>query len=147
MKAHAGTTQERATTAALAAEATLDHATRSMGSGSHRLRVRLLGSLVLAGFAGVAAAAPQSFSVELVEGRVKGIDTLKVRRGDPVQVRFSSDRPIVLHLHGYNIDAKVVPPAPATMTFKADLAGRFPVHEHREGPGNHRATMFIEVHP
>lgn len=94
----------------------------------------------------VAAASP-SFSVELAGGRVKGEETLKVRRGDQVQVRIRSDRPVVLHLHGYDIDARVAPPAPALLTFKADLAGRFPVHEHREGAGNHRAVMFIEVHP
>jgi len=94
-----------------------------------------------------AASAALSFSVELADGRVQGDDTLKVRRGDQVQVRIRSDRPLVLHLHGYDIDTKVVPTAPALMTFKADLAGRFPVHEHRAGAGNHRAVMYIEVHP
>jgi hypothetical protein len=33
------------------------------------------------------------------------------------------------------------------LTFKADMAGRFPMHEHREGAGNHRAVLFIEVYP
>jgi hypothetical protein len=70
-----------------------------------------------------------------------------VRKGDQVQVRFTSDKPIVLHLHGYDIQARVAPPAAAVLTFKADVAGRFPVHEHRHGAGNHRAVMFIEVHP
>ena len=113
----------------------------------NRLRLRLFASLALAAIAGAAAAASQSFSVDIAGGRAKGEETLKVRKGDQVQVRFKSDRPIVLHLHGYNINAKVAPPAPAEMTFKADLAGRFPVHEHREGAGHHRAVLFIEVHP
>jgi FtsP/CotA-like multicopper oxidase with cupredoxin domain len=117
---------------------------------TRRLRPRLiaLALVALATIAGVAAAAStQSFSVELRGGRAKGDDTLKVRQGDQVQVRFSSDQPVVLHLHGYDIDAKVTPPTPALMSFKANLAGRFPVHEHREGAGNHRAVLFIEVHP
>ncbi|NUZ07363.1 hypothetical protein [Piscinibacter koreensis] len=114
---------------------------------SRRSSLRVLASFVLVAVTGIAAAATQSFSVELAGGRVKGSDTLKVRQGEQVEVRFSSDRPIVLHLHGYNIEAKVVPPAPAVLAFKANVAGRFPVHEHREGPGNHRATLFIEVHP
>ena len=115
---------------------------------TNRLRPRLIALVALAPIAGLAAAAsPKSFSVELAGGRVKGEDTLKVRQGDQVQVRFSSDRPMVLHLHGYNITARVVPPAPAVMTFKATLAGRFPVHEHRQGAGHHRAVLFIEVHP
>ncbi|NML44240.1 hypothetical protein HHL11_10800 [Ramlibacter sp. G-1-2-2] len=114
----------------------------------HRSRLRLLACLALAPLAGAAvAASSQSFSVELAGGRVKGEDTLKVQQGDQVQLRISSDRPVELHLHGYDIDAKVAPPAVATMTFKASLAGRFPVHEHREGAGNHRAVLFIEVRP
>ncbi len=115
---------------------------------TNRLRLRLIALVALASIAGAAAAATsQSFSVELAGGRVKGEETLKVRQGDQVQVRISSDRPVVLHLHGYDIDTKVAPPAPALLTFKASLPGRFPVHEHREGAGNHRAVLFIEVHP
>jgi FtsP/CotA-like multicopper oxidase with cupredoxin domain len=115
---------------------------------THRLRPRLIALLALATIAGAAAAAsPKSFSVEIAGGRVKGEETLKVRQGDQVQVRFTSDQPVVLHLHGYDIDARVAPPAPALMAFTARLAGRFPVHEHRHGPGNHRAVLFIEVHP
>jgi hypothetical protein len=115
---------------------------------TNRSRLRLIAALALATIAGAAAAAPApSFSVELAGGRIKGDDTLKVHQGEQVQVRINSDRPMVLHLHGYDIDAKVAPGAPALMSFKANLAGRFPVHEHREGAGNHRAVLFIEVHP
>jgi hypothetical protein len=114
---------------------------------TNRVRLRLLASLALAAIASTAAAATQSFSVEIAGGRAKGNDTLKVRQGDQVEVSFKSDRPVELHLHGYNLTTKVAPPASAKLTFKAGLAGRFPVHEHREGPGNHRAVLFIEVHP
>lgn len=115
---------------------------------TNRSRLRLIALVALTTIAGTAAAASsQSFSVELAGGRVKGDETLKVQKGDQVQVRLSSDKPMVLHLHGYDIDTRVAPPAPALLTFKADLAGRFPVHEHREGAGNHRAVLFIEVRP
>ena len=114
----------------------------------NRLRRRVLALLALMPVAGAAAAASsQSFSVELKAGRVEGEETLKVHQGDQVEVRLSSDRPMVLHLHGYDIDVKVAPSAPALLTFKANVAGRFPVHEHCEGAGNHRAVLFIEVHP
>lgn len=120
---------------------------KNVMTNPNRLRVQLLALAVLAPFAGAALAASPKFSVELVGGRIKGDDTLKVKQGDQVQVSVVSDQPLVLHLHGYDIETKVAPPAPALMAFKADLAGRFPVHEHREGAGNHRAVMFIEVHP
>jgi hypothetical protein len=111
-------------------------------------RRRLLALGALATVAGPAAAASsQSFSVELKGGKVKGDDTLKVQQGDEVQVRLTSDQPMVLHLHGYDIEAKVAPSTPGLLQFKANLAGRFPVHEHREGAGNHRAVLYIEVHP
>ena len=114
----------------------------------NRLRRRVVALLALVPIAGAAtAASSQTFSVELQAGRVKGEETLKVRRGDQVDVRLTSDRPMVLHLHGYDIDVRVAPPAPALLTFKANVAGRFPVHEHREGAGTHRAVLFIEVHP
>ena len=95
-----------------------------------------------------AVAAPlHAFAVQIANGRVKGEETLKVRQGERVELRFSSDRPVVLHLHGYEVETKVTPAGPALMAFKADLPGRFPVHEHREGAGNHRALLFVEVHP
>ena len=94
-----------------------------------------------------ADAATHAFAVEIANGKVKGEDTLKVRQGEQVELRFSSNRPVVLHLHGYEVETKVTPPEPALMSFKATLPGRFPVHEHREGPGNHRALLFVEVHP
>ena len=89
----------------------------------------------------------QYLSVDISGGRVKGGDTLRVRQGDQVQVRFLSDKPIVLHLHGYDLNVKVVPPEPTFLNFKAEVAGRFPMHEHRTGAGNHRAVLFIEVYP
>lgn len=95
-----------------------------------------------------AAAESHTFVVALAGGRVQsGDDTLKVRQGEQVEVRVSSDQPVALHLHGYEVQARVTPQQAAVMAFKADLPGRFPVHEHREGAGNHRAVLFIEVHP
>jgi hypothetical protein len=117
-------------------------------ANANRLRLRLIALLALATIAGASAAvSSQFFSVELKGGRVKGDETLKVHQGDQVQLRLSSDQPMVLHLHGYDINVKVAPPTPALLTFKADVAGRFPMHEHREGAGNHRAVLFIEVYP
>ena len=83
-----------------------------------------------------------------MNGRVLGTaDTIRVRKGDHVELRWSSDQAIALHLHGYDIEAKVAPQSPAVMSFKANLAGRFPVSEHRHGAGHHRAVLYLEVHP
>jgi hypothetical protein len=55
---------------------------------------------------------------------------------------------MVLHLHGYDLEATVAPGASATMAFTAGVAGRFPVTEHAHGKNHHhRAVLYLEVHP
>ena len=56
---------------------------------------------------------------------------IRVKQGDAVRLRWSTDRPIALHLHGYDIETKVEPGAVAEMTFTARATGRFPVEEHK----------------
>ena len=81
--------------------------------------------------------------------------TVRVRQGDAVDLHWTTDRLIRLHLHGYNIKIAVSPGAPALMAFKARAAGRFSVavlreaeeptsyHRHRHG----RTVLYLEVHP
>jgi hypothetical protein len=106
----------------------------------------------------VTAAAPASatapvpavhrIAIRIADGHVAGSgDTFQVKQGEAVELSFTSDKAIMLHLHGYEVHADVDPQQGGAMSFKADMAGRFPVHEHRQGAGNHRAVLFVEVHP
>jgi len=74
---------------------------------------------------------------------------IRVKQGDVVKLRWSSDRPIALHLHGYDIEAKVEPGKVAEMIFAARATGRFSVEEHKpQSSGSHGAVIVrIEVHP
>ena len=76
---------------------------------------------------------------------------IRVKQGDVVKLRWSSDRPIALHLHGYDIERKVEPGAVTEMTFTARATGRFPVAEHQTrsaGSHAHGAPIVqIEVLP
>lgn len=105
--------------------------------------------LALATSVGLAQAPGKSFELALADGRVPSErETLRVKKGDRVELRWTSDRPIELHLHGYDLEAKVAPQAPARMTFTASIAGRFPVTEHARGGAHHqRAVLYLEVHP
>jgi len=95
-----------------------------------------------------AAVAPHRLAVTLRGGTLVGQDnTLKVGQGETVELAITSDRPMMLHLHGYELMAEVGPDRPAKIVFVAKIAGRFPVHQHTEGPGDHRAVFFVEVHP
>lgn len=117
-------------------------------------RVALLMSLALAGTLPAYAQAPEAvFDLKIEKGRVaERMRSIRVRQGDAVRLRWTSDRPIALHLHGYDIEAKVTPGAVAEMAFTARAAGRFPVEEHtskaRGGHSHGEAPLVrLEVRP
>lgn len=77
---------------------------------------------------------------------------IRVGQGDAVKLRWTADRPIDLHLHGYDIEVKVEPGSVAEMAFIARVTGRFSIEEHRPSArGSHShgeaALVRIEVHP
>lgn len=112
-----------------------------------RLRAAFLLLLFAAAFAG-AQGARKVFEVALAGGRApQGYDTLRVQRGDEVELRWSSDRNIAVHLHGYDIEVRVTPGSAAVMAFRARIAGRFPVSEHGQGARHGRPLLYLEVHP
>jgi heme/copper-type cytochrome/quinol oxidase subunit 2 len=46
---------------------------------------------------------------------------------DRVTLRVSSDEPMELHLHGYDVEREVEPGRETKLRFKADLTGRFEI--------------------
>jgi hypothetical protein len=72
---------------------------------------------------------------------------VRVQVGDDVTLRWISDRALTLHLHGYDIESRVVPGGPTTMRFVARAAGRFPIERHDEQPGREPTLAYLEVHP
>ena len=107
---------------------------------------------VLAGALAVSATAraqsEKVFDIALADGKVAaGQDTLRVTKGDKVVLRWKSDRPIALHLHGYDLETKVPAQGTTSTSFTANIPGRFPISEHTHGPGHHRAVLYVEVHP
>jgi hypothetical protein len=103
--------------------------------------------------AGVAQPAEIAFDIRIEKGKVaQPMRLIRVRQGDAVKLRWSSDRPILLHLHGYDIETKVEPGAPAEMAFTAHATGRFAVEEHKpNAKGGHShgeaPLVRIEVRP
>src|SRR5262245_20108680 len=116
----------------------------------HTIVVLLLSALV--GHA--AAQTPQVvFDLRIESGRVApGMQLIRVKQGDRVELRWASDRPIILHLHGYDIETRVQPGMIAHMTFTARATGRFPVEEHKPDAQAAHAhgeapLVRIEVYP
>ena len=121
--------------------------------------VRLIRALILtavvATFAtsAVTQTAEVTFDLKVEKSRLpQNMRLIRVRQGDAVRLRWSTDRAIVLHLHGYDVEIKVEPGKTADMAFTARATGRFPIEEHkpdaRGGHSHGEAPLArIEVYP
>jgi hypothetical protein len=119
---------------------------------------RFTASFLVACLAGIGMArvdaAELAFDLKIEHGRVpQNMQLIRVEQGDVVTLRWRVDRPVVLHLHGYDIEKRVEPGTVGTMTFTARATGRFPIHVHAAAPstGGHAAEeaplVHVEVYP
>lgn len=118
----------------------------------------LLGIGGVNGAVGVAYAADQAAmaraEIAIKDRKVVGSNVARVTEGQSVELHWTTDETVELHLHGYDIEATVKPGASATMSFKAHATGRYPVtshgfgDSHSHGGGHSEQTLFyVEVHP
>ena len=116
-------------------------------------------AIVLVGVALLgAASAVREFDVSIRDRHVEGgASTLRIKRGDTVLMRWRSDEPVSLHVHGYDLRANLSATSPVTIRFEAKVAGRFPITAHEFGaaadqdlrPKPHREVtlLYLEVLP
>jgi len=101
----------------------------------------------------IASAEDLAFDLRIERGQVPQEQRLiRVKQYDVVTVRWTTDKAIDIHLHGYDIEKKVVPGAVSEMTFTARATGRFTVEPHigaqRSGGHAHgKPLVTIEVYP
>jgi len=125
------------------------------GRRSSLFPVILMLVIAICGCARIANAQPSevTFDLKIEKGRVaQNMRLIRVRQGDAVRLRWTTDRPIMLHLHGYDIEKKVEPGTVTEMAFTARITGRFPVEEHKlDARGGHAhgeaPLVRIEVRP
>jgi len=125
---------------------------RRVARGASKMALAVL--LITAGGAGVSGA-ELTFDIKIEGGRIP--DTMRLihlTEGDVVKLRCASDQPLVLHLHGYDIEKRIAPDAVTEFVFTAYATGRFPMHIHDEqgaGAGGHPhedlPLAIIEVYP
>jgi hypothetical protein len=101
-----------------------------------------------------ALTAELTFDLKVEHGRVADtMRLIRVNQGDVVRLRWSTDQPFTLHLHGYDIEKHVEAGTTTDITFTAYATGRFPVHVHAQGgrPDGHtheeEPLVIIEVYP
>ncbi len=71
----------------------------------------------------------RTFDVSIEGGEMRPAE-ISVSEGDRVTLRVSSDEPMELHLHGYDVEQEVGPGQKARLRFEADLTGRFEIEDH-----------------
>jgi hypothetical protein len=109
--------------------------------------------LLMVNLAGTAARAEElTFDLKIEQGRVSpAMRIVRVKQGDVVKLRWISDRLVILHLHGYDIEQTVQPGAVAEMNFTARASGRFAILRGvpKSGGGHtHEAPIVtLEVRP
>jgi len=108
-------------------------------------------AMVLGSVSAIGADQAQTFDVR-IKGRTVTDpgDTIRVKEGDTVVLRWHTDEAATLHVHGYDVEVELVPGAPVETRLEATASGRFPVTSHRfagESDHGHRALLYIEVHP
>ena len=72
-----------------------------------------------------------------------------VYESEPVELRWTTDEPVKLHLHGYDREILVEPGKVFVMPFTGRATGRFPITSHGWGTGGHghHALSYLEVYP
>jgi len=116
------------------------------------LRRRLLLFLLLAfvSLSAIARAEERHFDLALKAGALpKNLQTIKVNQGDSVELKWTSDQPIKMHLHGYDMEIAVKPGEPTVTAINAKIAGRFSVEKLAEKGGGHHhggKILYFEVH-
>ena len=98
------------------------------------------------------SAAEVTYDLRVERGHVPaGMRLIRVKQGDTVRLRWSSDLTMILHLHGYDLERKVEPGAATEMRFTARATGRFPVsvHKPKQGGGHTHdpPLIHVEVYP
>jgi hypothetical protein len=94
-----------------------------------------------------------TFALRVENGHVpESMRLIRVKRNDVVKLEWSTDRPMTIHLHGYDIEKEIAPGVVTDMTFTARATGRFTVEPHlaKTPSGGHAhgdVLVTIEVYP
>ena len=98
-------------------------------------------------------AAEVTYALTIANGRVPpNMRLILVKQNDVVKLEGRADKPISVHLHGYDIEQEVKPGTVTEMTFTARATGRFTVEPHigKASAGGHAhgdVLVTIEVYP
>lgn len=91
-----------------------------------------------------AASATNAYQIVVSQRRlVSGPTVIRVHKNETVVLSVTSDQADELHLHGYDLHAKLAPGQAANLQFVAKRTGRFTYELHRSG----LELGAIEIYP
>lgn len=116
---------------------------------------RLLASMLALSLSGVltVSAAEVTYALTVANGRLpENMRLIRIKQNDVVKLEWRTDKPLTVHLHGYDIEQELKPGTVTEMTFTARATGRFTVEPHigRTPSGGHAhgdVLVTIEVYP
>ena len=78
-----------------------------------------------------ADAAEVTYVLAITDGHLPAnMRLIRVKQNDIVKLDWSTDKPISVHLHGYDIEKAIKPGTVTQMMFVARATGRFPIEPH-----------------
>ena len=101
----------------------------------------------------------KTFNLSIVEQKLEGQDSnLLVNKDDNVNIVIHSDKDVLFHLHGYDIEKLVRMDEPTNINFFANATGSFPftIHygetisehnEHEQTSGSHHEDGHGDFNP
>jgi hypothetical protein len=124
----------------------------------HQVAATLIGSILLGSLDSPSqgsSAEAERFSIVIRDRSVNGPRrTIRATQGTMLELAFTADESVELHLHGYDRHLTVHPGEEAVMRLDAKIAGRFPIEAHRfGGPAGaspsrgHVVLLYLEIHP
>ncbi len=126
---------------------------RATISSFPRLRALILALSLSCALTAAANAAEVTYALTIANGRVPdNMRLIRVKQNDVVKLEWRTDKPLNVHLHGYDIEQELKPGTVTEMTFTARATGRFTVELHigRTPSGGHAhgdVLVTIEVYP
>ncbi len=131
---------------------------RALGALGRRSAAVLVAAALFTAAPAWAALAVREFDFNIVGRKVdRGDSTIRVQRGETVLLRWRTDEAVLLHVHGYDVQASLSPGASTSMRFVAGVAGRFAIAAHEFGAAaehdsqrkKHReiTLLYLEVLP
>ncbi len=79
-----------------------------------------------------------------IQGDVMNPEEIIVNEGDLVTIRLTSDSPVEVHVHGYDIYTDVEPGEPAQLAFDATITGRFAIENHTLDPAVSLGQILVQ---